>query len=187
MNPAYVLAAITGGTPVSTWRSRPGFDGAIVAAIAKCMQGTAPCVVGTTNAAMEGLGTKDSTGGLWLAPAQEANYVPGQTSALAASDTNDITFTVIDFDNLTPDGKSSVFTWVSSHAYAFAWSRSTRWPINSLLTPRIKFLNPWGVNPVSWPGGSGKGEWDDPAELTASFRTFLETVSGVFTVADMPA
>lgn len=150
------------------------------------MQGAAPCVVSTTNAALDGLGTKDGTGGLWLAPNQQPAYVPGETSALAAADSNGVTFTVIDFDNLTPDGKSTVFSWVSGHAYALAWSRSTRWPITSLLTPRIRFLNPWGVNPVSWPGGPGKGAWDDPAELTASFRTFLESITGVFTVTDMP-
>lgn len=186
VNPSYVLAAITGGTPSWVWRQRPGFDGPIIAAIARCMQGTAPCVVSTTNAQLEGLGTKDSTGGLWLAPNQQPAYIPGETSGLTATDTNGVTFTVIDFDNLK-DGKSSVFSWVSGHAYAFAWTRGTRWPIQDLLSPRIKFLNPWGVNPESWPGSNGKGQWDDPAELTSSFRTFLESVSGVFTVTDMPA
>ncbi|CAK9785714.1 hypothetical protein CC85DRAFT_313985 [Cutaneotrichosporon oleaginosum] len=202
VNPAYVLAAITGGTPVSVWRTRPGFDGPILSALLTCMRGTAPCAISTGNATtLEGLGTPDA-GTIWLNPAGDAamprGYTPGDTSGMLASDApgSPSTFTVIDFDqvNETPAGdRSTVLTFVGNHAYGFDHSRSTDFPlpanINSLLNVRMSALNPWGANPCQWPGGGcgdGDSEFDEPSELPFSFRTLAMSIVGVFTVT-MPA
>jgi hypothetical protein len=52
----------------------------------------------------------------------------------------------------------------------------------------MNILNPWGSNPNSWPGGGGggKGAFDNPAQVTTSFRSFAQTIVGVFTVENMP-
>jgi hypothetical protein len=208
VNPAYVLAAITGGTPKSVWRTRPGFDGPILAALLTCMRGTAPCAISTGNSTtLEGLGMVDGTGTIWLNPAGDAamprGYTPGDTAGMLASDApgSTSTFTVIDFDQVktTPDGdRSTVLTFVGNHAYGFDHTRSTDFPlpanINSLSNVRMAALNPWGSNPCQWPGGgcgNGGGSFSEPSELPFSFRTMAMSIVGVFSinenVADLPA
>lgn len=204
INPAYVLAAVTGGTPKSTWRSRPGFDGPILVSLLNCMRGTAPCAISTGNSTLlEGLGTPDSTGTIWLNPAGDGavpkGYTPGDTSGMAASDApgSKSTFTIIDFDQVikTPNGdRSTALTFVGNHAYGFDHSRSTDFPfpnsISSLIDARMSVLNPWGSNPCQWPGGGcggGKGAFDEPSEVPFSFRTLAQSIVAVFTVENMPA
>jgi hypothetical protein len=196
--PHYVLAAVTGGTPKAVYRTKDGFDGPILAALITCMRGVAPCVIGTTNAVtLDGLGT-EVDGSIWLNPAGDASvprgYTPGQTSGLLASDSpaSEHTYSIVDFDQLIdmPQGqRSTALTMVGNHAYAFAWQRSTQPPWQSPMVDwRMRFLNPWGNNPSQWPGGggAGRGAWDDPSEITYSFRTFAQTVGGVYTIENMP-
>lgn len=199
VNPAYVLAAITGGVPKSVWRTKDGFDGPILAALVTCMRGLAPCAIGTTNATtLAGLGTIPADGALWLNPAGSAAkpnaYTPGQTSGLLASDapTSKGTYTIVDFDQVihTPQGdRSTAITMVGNHAYAFEWTTSTHVPFTTPMVDwDMRILNPWGRNPCQWPGGcGGAGNFDEPAQVSTSFRSFAQTVAGVFTVENMPA
>jgi len=165
------------------------------------MTGKAPCVIGTTNATtLEGLGAVDAYKSIWLNPAgDDANpkgYTPGTTSGLLASDApkSEHTYSIVDFDQVikTPDGdRSTAITMVGNHAYAFDWQASTHVPIPTGLALndwRVSVLNPWGANPNSWPGGGGGGGGDfyNPAQVLYSFRTFAETVVGVYTVESMP-
>ncbi|BEI82010.1 hypothetical protein CcaverHIS002_0211700 [Cutaneotrichosporon cavernicola] len=202
VNPAYVLAAVTGGTPKSVWRTRPGFDGPILSALLTCMRGTAPCAISTGNSTtLEGLGMLDTTGTIWLNPGGDAamprGYTAGDTSGMLASDApgSKSTFTVIDFDQVkpTPDGdRSTVLTFVGNHAYGFDHTRSTDFPlpasIDSLIDVRMAALNPWGSNPCQWPGGGcgTGGLFSEPSELPFSFRTLAMSIVGVFTVENMP-
>ncbi|KAL1407852.1 hypothetical protein Q8F55_007288 [Vanrija albida] len=197
VNPAYVLAAVTGGTPKSVWRTKDGFDGPIIYALITCMRGLAPCAISTTNSTtLEGLGTPKD-GSIWLNPAGSAavpgGYVPGETSGLMASDapTSRSTYTVIDFDQVqkTPQGdRSTAITMVGNHAYAFEWQASTHVPITEPMVDwDMRILNPWGSNPCQWPGGcGGGGAFDEPARVTTSFRSFAQNIIAVFTVENMP-
>lgn len=203
VNPANVLAAITGGTPKSVWRTKSGFDVPILAALLQCMRADAPCVIGTTNSTtLEGLGTLDATQVLWLNPAGDAanprGYSPGDTSGMVASDapTSKSTYTIIDFDQVVKTDKgdrSTALTMVGNHAYGFDHSRSTDFPlpdsIESLIDVRMAVLNPWGSNPCQWPGGGcgSGGAFTQPSEVRHSFRTLAQTIAGVFTVENMPA
>ncbi|GMK59027.1 hypothetical protein CspeluHIS016_0700420 [Cutaneotrichosporon spelunceum] len=203
VNPAYVLAAITGGKPVSVPRTTPGLDGPIIAALLRCMTGSAPCAISTGNSTtLEGLGPVDASNVIWLNPtangaAGPSGYNPGETSGMLASDKpgSKSTFTIIDFDQVrkTPEGdRSTVVTFVGNHAYAFDRSRSTTFPfpasITSLLDIRMTVLNPWGANPCQWPGGGcgTGGSYYEPAALPFSFRTLAMSIIGVYTVEDMP-
>lgn len=203
INPAYALAALTGGTPKFVHRATSGFDTPILAALLTCMMGTAPCVIGTTNATtLGGLGTPDTTSTIWLNPtgdrAVNKGYTPGETAGLAASDApvSNSTYTIIDFDQVVKTDKgdrSTAITLVGTHAYALDHSQSTDWPmqtsVKSLIEARMAILNPWGSNPCSWPGGGcGKdgGLYPMPSKVPLSFRALAQTIYSVYTVENMP-
>lgn len=189
-SPDKALAAITGGNPRSVWRSKPGFDGPLMAATVMCMTGKAPCVIDTGPHTLEGLGDSDGDGVIWLNPAgnAEQGFESGTTSGMVADDLNNKTFTVIDFDQLDDTGHSTAVTLVGMHAYAFDYQRTTKPPFTLPMEDwRIRLINPWGTNPLPWPGAvNPTGEWDNPGELTLSFRTFSQVIRAIYTVTDMP-
>ncbi len=199
INPAYAMAALTGGTPKAVYRTTGGFDPFILGAVLRCMIGDAPCVIGTTNSTtLEGLGMKDTTQTIWLNPDRAEGYTPGNTAGMTASDApkSNSTYTVIDFDQVVQvDGRdrSTALTLVGTHAYAFDAGASTDWPlqnsVNAWNEARINIVNPWGSNPCSWPGGGcGRdgGIYPQAARLPLSLRTFAQTIYSVYTVENMP-
>lgn len=201
ISPAYALAALTGGTPKAVHRTVGGFDVPILAALLTCMTGSAPCVIGTTNATtLEGLGVPDTYGSVWLNPAAgSTGYTPGETSGMAASDkpTSNSTYTIIDFDQVVKTEKgdrSTAITLVGTHAYALDHSQSTDWPlqtsVKSIIDARMAILNPWGLNPCSWPGGGcGKdgGIYPMASKVPISLRSLAQTIYSVYTVENMPS
>ncbi|KAJ9127299.1 hypothetical protein QFC24_000706 [Naganishia onofrii] len=166
IRPDIVLASFTGGQPGSVFRNLQS-TAPIIAALIRCIREDVICAVDTYPTSLEGMGPKDEFGVVHLLG----------DSGWAASNSQwnqDVSYTVIDFDDLNSEGRSHLQEMIGLHAYG----------IDYLSTPFpgiVKLLNPWGCNPT-YSDQSGYCSTYNGPQLEMSLRVFVSMLRAVYFV-----
>jgi hypothetical protein len=171
ISPAVALATFTGGTPNVIFRDLESVA-PVILQLLRCVRDDIICAVDTYEAGtLEGMGPKDDYGVVhllgdsgWAAPNTQWNQT--------------VSYTLIDFDNLNAEGRSSLVQMIGTHAYGIDYA-ATPYP------GIVKLLNPWGCNPV-WEDQNGYCESEKAQKggprVELSLRVYASMLRAVYWV-----
>lgn len=166
IRPDVVLAAFTGGQPRRLFRDLAS-PAPIILALLRCIRDDIICTVDTYPSTLEGMGPKDE---------YETVHLLGD-SGWVGSNANwnqQVSHTLIDFDNLNSEGRSHLQQMIGLHAYGIDYG-STPFP------GIVKLLNPWGCNP-EYSDRSGYCSTYNGPQLEMSLRVFVSMIRAVYWV-----
>lgn len=168
IRPDVALAAFTGGTPNAIYRDLDSVA-PIILQLLRCIRDDVICAVDTYPAAtLDGMGPKDEYGVVhllgdsgWAAPNTQWNQ--------------EVSYTLIDFDNLNAEGRSKVVEMIGLHAYGIDYA-TTPYP------GIVKLLNPWGCNPTYSDQSGYCGSYEGGPRVELSLRVYASMLRAVYWV-----